>query len=202
MGRLGQRRVQGRCDTGRMFVAVAIPIGILAGLLLGGRLDALGQLRLRWARLAVLGLLVQVVLFGLPESDILWSVGPAIYVISTGAVLAAVLANLRVPGLWLVATGAVGNLAAILANGGRMPVHPSTLAAAGIDAPEGFSNSIVTTSPALWPLTDIFALPPTVPLANVFSVGDVLIGAGVVILIMTVMRRAPGASEASLVPRV
>ena len=33
--------------------------------------------------------------------------------------------------------------------------------------------------PALQPLTDIFAVPAWVPLANVFSVGDVLIAVGV-----------------------
>ena len=39
------------------------------------------------------------------------------------------------------------------------------------------------------PLTDIFALPTWVPFANVFSVGDVLIAAGVVVVIVAAMRR-------------
>jgi multisubunit Na+/H+ antiporter MnhE subunit len=43
--------------------------------------------------------------------------------------------------------------------------------------------------PLLWPLTDIFALPAWLPFANVYSVGDVLIGAGVVTVIVGAMRR-------------
>jgi hypothetical protein len=39
-------------------------------------------------------------------------------------------------------------------------------------------------------LTDIFALPPGLPLANVFSIGDVLIGLGIVLVIALGMRGA------------
>ena len=46
-----------------MFILYALPIGILAGYLMGGRLDRLGELRFRWGWLAMAGLLVQVVLF-------------------------------------------------------------------------------------------------------------------------------------------
>jgi hypothetical protein len=104
-------------------------------------------------------------------------------------VLVSLLANLRVAGIALIAAGAVSNLAAIVANGGAMPVRPETLAAAGMGPGDGFSNSVVTTAPALEPLTDVFAMPSWVPLANVFSVGDVLIGAGVVAAIAAAMRR-------------
>jgi len=38
-------------------------------------------------------------------------------------------------------------------------------------------------------LTDIFALPRWMPLANIFSIGDVLIGIGVAIAIAAAMRR-------------
>ena len=39
------------------------------------------------------------------------------------------------------------------------------------------------------PLTDIFALPAWLPLHNVFSIGDVLIGVGVAVVIVVGMRR-------------
>ena len=94
--------------------------------------------------------------------------------------LVAVWRNLRVPGLALVALGAISNLAAIVANDGVMPTTPEALAAAGLDPLDGFSNSAVLEDPALAPLTDIFALPPWLPFANVFSIGDVLIALGIV----------------------
>ena len=174
-----------------MFVLYAIPIGIVLGFLVGGRLDRLGELRFEWGWLAVAGLAVQIVLFsGSVEASLGRGVGEAIYVASTGAVLVAVWRNLSVPGLPVVAVGAISNLAAIVANEGIMPTTVEALAAAGKDPAEGFSNSAVVADPALAPLTDIFALPPWVPLANVFSIGDVLIGLGIVLVIALGMRGA------------
>ena len=45
--------------------------------------------------------------------------------------------------------------------------------------------------PALRFLTDIFAIPAAIPLANVFSLGDVLIGIGVATVIAVAMRADP-----------
>jgi multisubunit Na+/H+ antiporter MnhE subunit len=55
----------------------------------------------------------------------------------------------------------------------------------------GNTNSVVVDRPALEPLTDVFALPAWLPLANVFSVGDVLIGLGIAIAIAAAMRHEP-----------
>ena len=57
--------------------------------------------------------------------------GPAIYVASTAAVFVAVLRNIRVPGVAVIAVGAGCNLAAIVANGGWMPADPAALASIG-----------------------------------------------------------------------
>ena len=174
-----------------MFVLYAIPIGIALGYLFGGRLERLGELRFEWGWLAVVGLLIQIVLFsGFVDAGLGRGVGEAVYVASTGAVLVAVWRNLSVPGLPLVAVGAISNLAAIVANEGIMPTTAEALAAAGMEAEEGFSNSAVVANPALAPLTDIFALPQWVPLSNVFSIGDVLIGLGIVLVIALGMRGA------------
>jgi hypothetical protein len=172
-----------------VFILYAIPIGILAGLVLGGRLVRLGDLRLRWAPLAVLGLVVQVILFADPVSAAVGDAAPAIYVASTAAVLVAVLRDARVPGMAIIALGAASNLAAIVANGGYMPADPAALASV-VDLSPGYSNSVVVADPALRPLTDLYALPAAVPFANVFSVGDVLIGVGVALTILFAMRAA------------
>ena len=170
-----------------MFILYAIPIGLVAGLLLGGRLDRLADLRLRWAPLALIGLIVQVALFADPVSAAVGDAAPAIYVASSAAVLAAVLRDVRIPGMAVIALGATSNLAAILANGGYMPADPAALASV-VQLTPGYSNSVVVADPALRPLTDLFALPPAFPLANVFSIGDVLIGIGVAATIAFAMR--------------
>jgi hypothetical protein len=79
----------------------------------------------------------------------------------------------------LVALGAALNLLAITANGGVMPASADALAAAGLPAAEpGFQTSAALADPRLAFLGDVFAIPASWPLSNVFSAGDVCIGAG------------------------
>ena len=171
-----------------MFILYAIVAGVIAGYALGGRLEHLATVGFRWLPLAVVGLIAQVALFTDAGWSLAGSLAPAIYVASTAAVLAVVLANLRVAGVALVAAGAASNLAAILANGGSMPADPAALASLGLTA-GGATNSVVVADPALRPLTDIFALPAWLPFANVFSLGDILIGIGIAIAVAASMRR-------------
>lgn len=180
-----------------MLILWSIPVGIVFGLLLGGRLDGLLRLRFRWAALAVGGLLVQVVLFTPFGDRIAGDLGPAIYIASTAAVFLAVVRNLRMPGLAIVAAGAFSNLVAIGANDGAMPADPGALALAGFAGPGEYTNSVVLAEPAFRPLTDIYALPAWVPMANVFSLGDVLIGVGVAGAIVAAMRRGATADGAT-----
>jgi hypothetical protein len=175
-----------------LFILYAIPIGIVAGYLLGGRLEQLGILQFRWAPVALIGLAVQLVLFSGAFVESVGAAGPPIYVASTAAVLVTVLRNASIPGVAVVAVGAASNLVAIVANGGYMPADPNALATIGGMAP-GYSNSAIVADAALRPLTDIFALPDWVPFANVFSVGDVLIGVGVAGAIAIGMRRGKAA---------
>lgn len=171
-----------------MFILYAIPIGILLGFLLGGRPGGLASLQFRWPWLLIGGLLIQVVLFTDAVAAQVGDLGPVIYVASTAAVFAGVLRNVGIPGMALVALGALSNLAAIVANGGYMPAGAAAMAALGKTDPTIYSNSAVVAQPALEPLTDIFAIPAWVPFANIFSVGDLLIGLGVVVIIAAAMR--------------
>lgn len=167
----------------------AIPVGIVAGLLSRGSIDGLFELGFRWAPLAIAGLLVQVVLFTAVGDQLAGDLGPSIYVVSTLAVFVAVARNWRLTGMPIAAAGSLANLIAITANGGFMPADPGALAMAGFTGPGDHTNSVVLADPAFRPLTDIFALPAGVPLANVFSIGDVLIGLGIVVAIVAAMRR-------------
>jgi len=171
-----------------VFILYAVVAGLVVGLLLGGSLANLGRLTIRWWPLALAGLGVQLVLFSALGDQFAGDLGPTIYLASTLAVLVVVLRNLRMPGLALVALGAISNVVAIVANGGSMPADPAAIASLGDRAGAGYSNSVVVTDPILWPLTDIFAMPAWLPLANVFSVGDVLIGVGIAVAIAAGMR--------------
>jgi len=175
-----------------VILAASVPVGLAIGALLRGSVENLERLRLRWPWLALAGLAFQVVLFTPAGASAFGTLAPALYVVSTAAVLIAVLRNIRLAGMPIVVVGSVSNLAAIVTNGGWMPTTAGALAAAGVSGPGTATNSIVLTSPALAPLTDVYAIPAGFPLANVFSVGDVLIAIGIVVVIVAAMRR-PGA---------
>jgi uncharacterized protein DUF5317 len=153
----------------------------------GGRISRLAMLRFRWAPAIVLGLVVQLGLFSSPLGDALGPAAPWVYLGSTVLVLVAVARNVAIPGLALVVVGGACNALAILANGGYMPVGSAALAAMGRPEAVGYSNSRLVEDVRLWPLTDVFAMPTWMPAANVFSVGDVLIGVGVAAAIVLAM---------------
>jgi hypothetical protein len=172
-----------------MFILYGVLIGLVVGFLLGGRPAGLASLRIDYGWLMIAGLMVQIVLFSPFGAARVGDLGPPIYVGSTLLVAGAILANLRITGMALVGLGAISNLAAIIANGGYMPADPRAAAALGMVETTVYSNSSVVADPALWPLTDIFAMPAWMPWSNVFSIGDVLIVVGVVNVIAVAMRR-------------
>jgi hypothetical protein len=193
-----------------MLLILFLVAGIVTGLLLGGRIDELGRVRLTWARLALAGLLVQFVLFSSPVAERIGTLGPPVYVGSTVAVLVALARNIRRPGLALLAAGAALNLVVVAANGGYMPVAPDALAALGhspdtapgaaasatasaADAAElAYGNTImVGEGTALRWLGDVVPIPGPGPFHGVVSVGDVLIGFGAAVFLVRSMRPDP-----------
>ena len=94
-------------------------------------------------------------------------------------------------------TGMALNLAAILANRGTMPVRLAAMHDAGrIDAVQ--ANSTAMSDPSMPWLVDRWAAPDWIPLANVFSVGDVIIAVGAVVIVLAGMGvRAPRLSAGS-----
>jgi len=181
-----------------VFILYAVVAGLIIGLATGGRPSNLGDLRFRWAPLIALGLLAQVLLFSTSIGSQLGDAAPIAYIASNIVVLAAVWRNFAIPGLPLVFIGGAANLIAIVANGGYMPVSPEAVAAMGRLPKEGYSNSRVVDGVVLGPLTDLFAMPTWIPLANVFSIGDALIGVGAAMAVVAAMHgRGPRTARAA-----
>jgi hypothetical protein len=162
---------------------VIIPVlGLLAALspaLTGGRLRGFAVVRLRQGWVVLLALVAQFVAIEIvPEAShpVLSGVHLATYVAAGWFVWV----NRRVPGLSVIALGAASNGLAIALNAGTLPASESALSRAGIHLTPGeFLNSGVLDHPRLGFLGDVFAIPAGLPLANVFSIGDVLVVLGV-----------------------
>ena len=119
-------------------------------------------------------------------------VGVTVHLLSYGLAAWFLAVNRRLPGMPLVALGTASNAVTIALNGGVLPASASALAAAGWSpGTTEFANSAVVASPRLAFLGDVFVTPSWVPFANVFSVGDVVISAGLVVLVLAVTRRRP-----------
>ena len=185
-----------------MFILYGVLIGLLVGLGTRGSPARLSQLRFRWGVVVMLAMAAQLLLFSTPAGDSLGRAAPLVYMATNVVVLAVVARNLPIPGLPLVLVGGAANLLAMVANGGYMPVTRAALEAMGRAPATGYSNSALLDHVQLAPLTDMFAMPLWLPVANVFSLGDVLIGAGVAIAIVAGMHgRGPRIDVAPIVGR-
>jgi hypothetical protein len=172
-----------------MLLLVAIVVAVALVPLVRGDLRALAALRFRLPALLAAALVVQVLVitvFPGPATALRVTAYLSSYVLA----VAFLFLNRRVPGLWLVGAGALLNLLAIGANGGVMPATRGALSTAGLGSPgEVFANAAYVAHARLWFLGDVFAIPASWPLANVFSVGDVLIGLGAAWAILATSRR-------------
>jgi hypothetical protein len=160
-----------------MVISVAAAVAAFIPLLFGGRLSRLSAVTFRHVPWIVAALLVQVVIIELLSGPrlLLQIAHVTTYLIAGWFVVV----NRRIPGLRLIGAGAGLNGLAIALNGGTLPASAGALRTAGIRlANDQFVNSGVLARPRLAFLGDVFAIPQAVPLANVFSVGDVLIVLG------------------------
>jgi len=148
----------------------------------GGRVSALAEIHIHWWALALAGLAFQLLLFGPVLADRVGDAGPLLYVASSALVFLAMLRNLDLPGFPLLAVGAALNMLVIVANGGFMPSAPGAWellnGTAGLPVTTFTNSTLIHAGTTLPFLGDVLALPRPIPLANVFSVGDVLIGLG------------------------
>ncbi len=181
-----------------LLIASVLVIAVLLGYLAGGRLRALEQLRLRWWGLAPLGLLMQLAplpLHGHTNKQI--SVG--LLIASYPVLLAFVARNIRLPGLPLMFIGLAMNLLVIAVNDG-MPVTRHALEASGqgnllqdLIHHGGAKHHLAGPGDVLLPLADVTAIGP--PVRQVVSAGDLVVYAGLVWLIVAVMRRRSRETE-------
>lgn len=167
-----------------MILLAVLLLALVLVPLAGGRLGRLAEIDLKamWAIGVALGL--QIVIISIIP-DRFEGVHVPLHILSYVFAAIFVWLNRGIPGMVIIGLGALCNLIAILANGGVMPATPAALRSAGIVQNSGqFANSTVVDDAKLQFLGDVFAVPDSWPIiANVFSIGDVLIAIGIFVLI-------------------
>jgi MFS family permease len=169
-----------------MIVGLALLVGVLIASALGANLTRLAELRFRGSALVFGAVAIQAGIFTPLRDHVPSGWDRPLHVLSYLMILGFFVLNLRVPAFWLVGFGLLANTSVIFANGGRMPVSAEAWRASGGDlsafAPSGFADNNVLAGAGThlrW-LSDVFAIPPQIPLATVLSVGDLLIVIGMV----------------------
>lgn len=176
-----------------MILFLAIALAGLSVPLLGGALSRLRDLHFRDVALVPCALVLQLLVISILPSTLPGWLAESLHLDSYAMVVVFLWRNRKVSGLWLIGTGGLANLAAVSANAGVMPALPSALAAAGRVTLAGrYANSRAVQHPHLQWLGDIFAIPKGWPLANVFSIGDVLLVVGAFVLLHVACRSRVG----------
>jgi hypothetical protein len=179
---------------GMLLVGVTVAAAVVVGWLRGGRLRNLGAVSLRRPWLLAVSVGAQLMLAAVARAG-----GPAealalpLLVASQVALAGFLLANLGLPGILLVTAGAVANAAVILANG-AMPVSRAALLAVSPRAVdfEPAKHRLLSDGDRLSWLADVIPLPL---LRTVVSAGDVVLAAGVAVLVAGLMRDDPPAQR-------
>ena len=173
----------------------ALAIGLVAGFVIGGRIDNLGRLRFRWPWLVVAVLAVREAALVTPLRNL--DGIQYVYAAALAALVAWTVWQVpRIGGIWLVTAGAIANLLVIAANGGRMPVAADL---AGSLAQRGHLGQYMLMSAGTqlnW-LADWIALPAPVGrwLPEAYSPGDVVIAIGIGVIVALAMRSRAGSEE-------
>ena len=181
-----------------MLLIWAIPLGVLIGYLRGGRLSHLGQIQLKGVWLIVLALIVQLLIFPFGSRALVTVGTEYLHLFSYALLVLFALFNWREWGVLVMAAGMVLNLLVIALNGGYMPTTADGLGYAGRDVAaraladlHHYGNNCLSGTDGcatLAGLSDNFAVPAWVPLANVFSVGDIFLALGLIWFLQEKMR--------------
>jgi hypothetical protein len=180
-------------------VLLTLPIGVLAGLLFGGRAGRLAAVPIRAPLLALAGIALQFV-------PVRGATGAILLVASFVFLCAFAIRNIALAGFPLILLGLVLNLCVIAVNNG-MPVTRQALVRSGqastlqaLKSDGGSKHHLATSRDELTPLADVLALPP--PVSQAISVGDIATHAGIVWLIVWGMLRVPAPPSGSAKPEV
>jgi hypothetical protein len=197
-----------------MILALAVALGLAVSWVRYGNrtFRRIAALPVRSVWLALLALALQWPLLRAPKGPVQnVSTQQALFLLSHLLLLIFIWRNRQMVGIQIVGLGVICNLIVILANGGLMPITAETLIQINpgstleqwpVGAHYGHSKDIILSRDQvrLWALSDILVFPPGFPYAAAFSVGDLLIAAGIIVLLQGSRNPIESATTESSLP--
>ena len=186
-----------------MILLIGLAVIVATVVARGGDLGRLSELHLVGVRYLVAAMVIQAVAINTPSEHLPDAIAGGLHIASFALALWFVIANRTVPGVWIIALGGALNGIAVAANGGVMPASRWAIETSGVPLPDDqFTNSGAVEGARLAFLGDVFPLPGPDWIANVFSVGDVvlLVGGAVLMHRVCVARAAPAGSRRDAEP--
>ena len=180
-----------------MILALAVIVGLAASWARHRSRTAsqIAAIPLRWAWLALLAVVLQIPLLRAPFAPTEQvRLQQALFLVSHLLLLVFVWQNRRLLAVQILGVGVICNLLVTLVNGGFMPISPETLVQInpGSSAEQwtigyhyGRSKDVILLrgETRLWMLSDMLVLPPPFPWPTAFSLGDLLLSIGIVVLL-------------------
>jgi hypothetical protein len=170
------------------FTGIALVVGLVLGLVLGGRPRNVGLRPLRGSMALVCAVLLQAA----PQLlDVSGTTGLACVLVSYAMLLVFALANVRLVGMPVVLLGLVLNIAVIGVNGG-MPVRPAAIRTVDphvklAELDFGSKRHLETSDDQLTFLGDTL---PVEPIGQVLSFGDLILSFGVADVVFRLLKPA------------
>jgi MFS family permease len=184
-------------------LTAGILIGLLLGLVSGGRLRNLADIRLRWTWLLVAAVIIRFGTEALLNAQIPIVQALRLPLLGTafGLLLVALWVNRSYPGLSLAFLGILSNGIAIVVNGGYMPIWETGLLSAGLteaDVTRSFHRVVEANAPDF--LTRALILGDVIPvplplIRNVASLGDLFLSLGLAFFLFAGVVGVPTAVE-------
>ena len=178
-----------------------ILLGLILGLLAGGRISNLGTVRLRWVGFLFAAVLVRFTIetalgANLQVAELLQL---PLFALAYGMLLVGLWVNRGQPGMSLAFVGVLGNATAIIVNGGFMPIWEPSLLAANFteaDVRTGFHVIISANAGTTDFLLHVGFLGDVIPvplplIQNVASIGDLFLTAGLAFFLFATVVRDP-----------
>lgn len=189
-----------------MFLSTIL-LALIVGALLGGGIPRLADMRLRWSLLLIAALGLRIAAWASMEAGIGQSLPIGlVYIVAYLLIIGWLWGNWRVPGLQVAAVGIGANLAAVLINGGHMPIWSGAFYAAGFTEADLANDPFhfilrVDTVAEFVARGGLFGdvIPIPVPIIrDVVSIGDLLLALGIFWAIVYSMTRADAPVRSSL----